>query len=129
RGCRCAGGASVARRSRIESPQCGVLQKHLFAPEPVLAVLNPGQEMTVTNWLWSIEQRRARMGEEARGQKTEDRNRQTSPDERGGNPSPLTPLPGGEGNSEFGAVSSSGLPSAKSGLGKSHSGTLTSAER
>ena len=94
------------------------LQRHLFAPEPVLAVLNPGEEMAVTNWLWSIEQRRARMWEEARGQKTEDRNRQTSPDERGRNPSPLAPLPAGEGNSEFGAVPSSGLPSTKSGLGQ-----------
>ena len=94
------------------------LQRHLFAPEPELAVLNPGEEMAVTNWLWSIEQRRARMWEEARGQETEDRNRQTSPDERGRNPSPLTPLPAGVGNSEFGAVPSSGLPSAKSGLGQ-----------
>src|SRR5207237_5618451 len=60
---------------------------------------------------------------------TEDRNRQTSPDERGRIPSALTPLPAGEGNSEFGAVASSGVPSAKSGLGQSHRGALPSAER
>ncbi len=62
--------AVAALRQRIGN-RVAYLQKHLLAAVPVLTSLKAGESTAVTNWLWSIEEGRATMWEEVRGQKAE----------------------------------------------------------